>query len=601
MSEENKTPKKSFLSAFSSVVWTFKIFWKISPGLSSSYLFTDSAMEIVRILNAFVFARGIDFLISTHSGDTSINYLYLIILLFLLLSIIETILNFVSVYSRQQIKANFNPKYQTLIYEKLERLGIQRLEEPKINNLIERTRKNNDSLLAVFTNSVSILGTVVALLTAAGIIFSFAPHLVPLFVIVMLPAIWIERKFMKKMHTYNRNIAEDSRSAYQSATYLQRSEDLQELIITGGSKKHKEKFENFIKGWINNLKRIRRQWYSSMVGFRVVRGVVEAYGLLFTFRQYLADKISLGDVTFYARQIAAFTSNINSLANLVNNTYESSLNIAEARELFEMEELKDGNVDVGRQKIGPEIVINEASFSYPGSDKAVISNLNLIIKSGEKIAIVGHNGAGKTTLIKLLLRFYKLNKGSILINSNNINDLSINSLYKNVGVLFQDYNTYGNLTAEENILIGDLNRKSKAHLRKAAKQADADSFILSLEKSYKQILSEKYKDGIRPSTGQWQKIAIARLFYRRASLVIFDEPTAAIDAVSEAKIFDRIYKYFKNKTVIIISHRFSTVRNADRIIVFDKGKIVEHGSHEELMAIKGKYYKAFKLQAKGYQ
>jgi ATP-binding cassette subfamily B protein len=114
-------------------------------------------------------------------------------------------------------------------------------------------------------------------------------------------------------------------------------------------------------------------------------------------------------------------------------------------------------------------------------------------------------------------------------------------------------------------------------------------------------LSEKYKDGIRPSTGQWQKIAIARLFYRRASLVIFDEPTAAIDAVSEAKIFDRIYKYFKNKTVIIISHRFSTVRNADRIIVFDKGKIVEHGSHEELMAIKGKYYKAFKLQAKGYQ
>ena len=601
MKDKTKDKKQSIQDSVSSVVWTFKIFWKISPGLSSSYLFTESAMEIVRILNSFVFARGIDALISTYSGRSSITYIYLIILLFFLLSVTETLLNFISVYARQQIKANFNPKYQMLIYEKLERLGIQRLEEPKINNLIERTRKNNDSLYVVFANSVSIIGTLVALATAAAIIISFALHLIPLFILVMAPAIWVERKFMKKMHTYNRNIAEDSRSAYQSATYLQRSEDLQELIITGGSKKHKEKFENFIFGWINNLKSIRRQWYSSMVGFRVVRGVVEAYGLLFTFRLYLSDKISLGDVTFYARQIASFTSNLNSLANLINNTYESSLNISEARELFEMEEMKDGNVDLGRQKIGPVIVINEASFSYPGSDKAVISNLNLVIKSGEKIAIVGHNGAGKTTLVKLLLRFYRLNKGSILINGNNINDLSINSLYKNVGVLFQDYNTYGNLTAEENILIGDLNRKSKAHLRKAAKQADADSFILSLEKSYKQILSEKYKDGIRPSTGQWQKIAIARLFYRQSSLVIFDEPTAAIDAVSEAKIFDRIYKYFKNKTVIIISHRFSTVRNADRIIVFDKGKIVEHGSHEELMSIRGKYYKAFQIQAKGYK
>ena len=170
-----------------------------------------------------------------------------------------------------------------------------------------------------------------------------------------------------------------------------------------------------------------------------------------------------------------------------------------------------------------------------------------------------------------------------------------------MGILFQDFNMYGQLNVKENILIGRSDEPlNEIRLRTAVQTADAMQFINEFPNKFEQVLDPRYKDGIRPSSGQWQKLAIARFFYRNAPLVIFDEPTASIDAVSEYNIFNKIYDFFEKKTVIIISHRFSTVRNADRIIVLDKGKIIEEGSHKDLMALGGKYHEAFRLQAKGY-
>jgi ABC-type multidrug transport system fused ATPase/permease subunit len=240
-------------------------------------------------------------------------------------------------------------------------------------------------------------------------------------------------------------------------------------------------------------------------------------------------------------------------------------------------------------------------FSYPNSDKVVFKDFSLNIKSGEKVAIVGHNGAGKTTLVKLLCRIYQPTSGSIEINGQNLHGLKIDSWYKNIGVLFQEFNTYPQLTVKENIWIGNSSEPmDEVAVHLAAKSADALPFIEEYPNKFDQILSEKFKGGIRPSTGQWQKLAIARFFYRNAPLVIFDEPTASIDAISEYNIFNKIYSFFKDKTVIIISHRFSTVRNADRIIVLEHGEIIEEGTHNFLMSNNGYYAKAFNLQARGY-
>jgi ATP-binding cassette subfamily B protein len=262
----------------------------------------------------------------------------------------------------------------------------------------------------------------------------------------------------------------------------------------------------------------------------------------------------------------------------------------------------DGTVRLERLRKPPKIEFRDVSFHYPTSEINIFEHLNLIIDSGEKIAIVGHNGAGKTTLIKLIAGIYQIQAGEILINGINIKDLKLDDWHKNMGVLFQDFNFYGFLTAEENIFIGRSRKNlNKLKIKKAADNADALEFINEFPNGFDQILGERFQGGIRPSTGQQQKIAIARFFYRNAPMAIFDEPTAAIDAVSEYKIFNKIYRFFKNKTVVIVSHRFSTVRNADRIIVMDHGKIVEAGTHETLMNHDHVYAHAFKLQAEGYQ
>ena len=282
---------------------------------------------------------------------------------------------------------------------------------------------------------------------------------------------------------------------------------------------------------------------------------------------------------------------------------ERSIRIAEIKEVFEMKpNITDGAVVLPENETPPNITLKNVSFAYPRAETNVIKNLNLEIKPGEKIAIVGENGAGKTTLVRILSRFYKVSEGEILLDSTNINDIKIESWYKNLGVLFQDYNTYSPLTLKENIHLGNAHEKlDEERMIEAANKANVNSFLANFKNGYDQVLSEKFKGGTRPSTGQWQKIAIARFFYRNSPVVIFDEPTASIDAVSESEIFGQIYDFFKGKTVIIISHRFSTVRNADKIYVLDKGEIIESGSHDELMARKGKYHHAFTIQAEGYR
>jgi len=283
---------------------------------------------------------------------------------------------------------------------------------------------------------------------------------------------------------------------------------------------------------------------------------------------------------------------------------EFSVKMKDLIALFEMKPtLADGDIKLPYLETPPSIEFRNVSFKYPKANKYVFKNLSFKIESGEEVALVGHNGAGKTTIVKLLARIYPVTKGEILINGININNLARDDWYKNLGILFQEFNFYTHLSVKENILVGKpMKEIDEKKIIEAAKKADAHNFIMEYKNKYDQIMSEKIEGGIRPSTGQAQKIAIARFFYRNAPLAIFDEPTAAIDAVSEYKIFNTIYHFFENKTVIIISHRFSTVRNADRIIVLDKGKIVEEGTHEKLVNKRnGIYRKSYKLQAEGYK
>ena len=427
--------------------------------------------------------------------------------------------------------------------------------------------------------------------------------MIPILLVLTIIKFFPDRYFIKKDFHWQTDNTEKRRIAYSSIVAAQNPSDLQEISIVGGYDFFVQKYENFSK-WFNDglLKIIKEREIVNFIIMTLDNIIgVAGYGVIF--HKFIIGEFTLGTASFQMRALDTFSGALDSMLGSVTYMNEFSIKMKDLIALFEMKPaVKDGNIKLPYLETPPEIEFKNVFFKYPKAKKFVFENLSFKINSGEEVALVGHNGAGKTTIVKLLARIYSVTSGEILINGININDLSINDWYKNLGVLFQEYNFYAHLSVKENIITGKPKEEvDEKKVIEAAKNADAHDFIMEYKNKYDQIMTEKIEGGIRPSTGQTQKIAIARFFYRNAPLAIFDEPTAAIDAVSEYKIFNRIYDFFENKTVIIISHRFSTVRNADRIIVIEKGKIVEQGSHDELVKKNGVYSKSYKLQAEGYK
>lgn len=248
------------------------------------------------------------------------------------------------------------------------------------------------------------------------------------------------------------------------------------------------------------------------------------------------------------------------------------------------------------------IIFKNVSFKYPGGDRKVLNNISFTLKPEDNIAIVGLNGAGKTTLLKLLTRVYDPTEGQILVNGINLKEYDLKAWKRCLSILFQEYSTYSEETVAENIMLGDVKNNDQALVESSAKETTAHEFIQELPEKYLQKIGTEFRGGVELSKGQKQKLALARVLYRNAPVIILDEPTAAIDALSEDIIFKNLKMNHTHQTRVIISHKFSNVRDADKIILIEHGKIIEQGNHDELMSIEtGKYRELFNLQAEGYQ
>lgn len=310
---------------------------------------------------------------------------------------------------------------------------------------------------------------------------------------------------------------------------------------------------------------------------------------------------SIGDYTFYDSLISRME---NSSASVVRNfkvIYEELINIEDYFVFMNIEPAikKADKPRFLANDLIPNIEFRNVSFTYPGSTKKVLNNVSFTLEPGEKMALIGVNGAGKTTLIKLLLRFYDPNEGDIYVDGINLKDLDLVSWYKKLAVIQQDFNHYP-LTVTQNISFDPFGSADPAKLTQAIKSAQAD-FVYELPNKEDTVLTRFFDDSVDLSGGQWQKIALARAFYRQSPILVLDEPTSAIDARAEADIFNHLWNMQRKKSAIVISHRFSTVRDADQIVVIDKGKVIEQGKHETLMSKKGVYHELFSKQAKSYQ
>lgn len=339
------------------------------------------------------------------------------------------------------------------------------------------------------------------------------------------------------------------------------------------------------------------------IGAKLVEVGGVAIGSVVLLMQFLDRSLSLERYFFLSGALLRIGGALNAIFGTLSSIQDP---LQFADNFFELIDTKPTITDQkNAQKlngsVAPTIEFQNVSFTYPGQSKPTFTDLSFTIKGGSHVALVGENGAGKTTIIKLLMRFYKPDSGTILINGQDLQSIAIESWYSQIATLFQDFNQYP-LPIDENIYLSrPAYQDDQDRLAEAAKFGGVDKLVEKYEHGWDTVLDASFKKGIEPSGGQWQRVALSRAFYRQAQMLILDEPTSAIDAKAEYDIFNNIFDHYGNKTALIVSHRFSTVRRANRIIVLDKGNIIEQGSHQTLMKHGGLYHDLFTKQAEGYK
>jgi ATP-binding cassette subfamily B protein len=600
-----KTQKLTFKDYINISIWSLKINWDVSPFVTITLLLSRIYYNLVPIINTYVIAKIIDKLIETVStGKSSIKEIIPLVITVAIFDLLGILVDSVSEYSNRMNWRLVQPYLHRMHYQKINELGIQTIQLPEVANKNLLVNEWLFSLPEVHRVILKVISAFIQTVTVILVLINISWGLIILLFIGSLLNFFKEKHFFKKdweIQTKDETI-EARRTNDGIRYFLSKPDTVEEIKLIGAYDFLDRKFKRFYMYYNQKIGKVIKA--ANFWGFvmQSINTIVLSVGTLHIFNLVLNGTISIGITTFY---ISSIKSLYDGLSSMFYNLVYLRDNIVKQKDLYEFFNMKprveDGDIKLKRLKTPPSIEFKNVYFHYPNSKRDVIRNLSLEINSKDKIAFVGENGAGKSTLVKLICRIYDPQKGEILVNGINIKELALNDWYKNIGVLLQDFNFYPFLTARENIYIGKTKKKFDIRKgRESKKNADAESFIKKLPKGDNTVMSDRYKGGINPSRGQKQKIAVARFFYRDAPLAIFDEPTSAIDADAEFRIFNRIYNFFDNKTVIIISHRFSTVRKADRIFVIKNGKIAEQGNHKELMAKNGIYADNFNKQAQGY-
>ena len=601
--EKEIADKVSIKRFISNIFWALKFSFSIHPLLQSITTIFKIFNKITPIIWSYLYSEiitKITLAVADHlSFEILFNNIFELLLALLVLSMIQSILGLIDFFTGNYLDNKRSREYDKKYFTKLAELNISQFED---NDIADKIRRWQDNIWKVENTSrkiIEYIAQLIAGITSVVIVLRFEPLIIVIAVILIIPQVIADTLRNKSIRNLYDTTVELWREYWDGKFYLEDRNSVKEFRILGITNKIfknvvriREKFDN------EYMKRMLKYLPVDVVALSI--NLFDISGIILIIRKVLNTTNSLGDITFYYSQLGRISQFINVLIRDLVYLYDQSRYLEHVRALLDLQPAMSIGTKKIKMRTPPIIEFKNVSFKYPKSKKYALKNISLKILPGEELAIVGENGAGKSTLIKLLLRFYDVTEGQVLINGINIKDIDLDNYYSNIGALFQDYWTIAYLSLEENIKYAKSKFTNSTHLD-AAKLADVHKDIIILDKGYKHKNSPQYENGIELSQGQKQKLIIARAFYRNAPILILDEPTASIDAVAEYNIFKRIYKFMTDKTVIIISHRFSTVKNAQRIIVFNKGRIVEEGSHSELLKQNGRYANAYKLQAEGYE
>ncbi|MCH8174376.1 MAG: ABC transporter ATP-binding protein [Proteobacteria bacterium] len=494
-------------------------------------------------------------------------------------------------------------KINVMILEKALTLELAHFEDSEFYDKLVRARREASSRpLSLVIKTFDLFRDSILLVTIGIWLYQFSPYAVLLLGLAGVPAFLAEARFSGEAFRIHRRRSAERRMQIYLEMVLTREDGVKEVKLLQLGKLFVQRYVDIFKNIYKEDKSLvlRRGFWGYVLGLLASAAFYFAYGWVGF--AAIAGTITIGQMTMYIAQFRLGQNAVSSSLTAVNGMYEDNLYLSNLSEYLSHKVPEQTGSKTRGPDSGAGILFENVSFNYPGSENSALHNINLHIRPGESLAIVGENGSGKTTLIKLLTRLYVPTEGKIFLEGLELSAWDIDTLRQKIGVIFQDFSRY-QLIVGENIGIGDVkNIDQDDHIADAARKGMADVFIRDLPAGYKTQLGTWFKDGKELSGGQWQKIALSRAFMRnQADILILDEPTAAIDAKAEAEIFEHFRELTANKISIIISHRFSTVRRANYIVVLDQGEILERGSHTELLHLDGQYATLFKLQAKGYQ
>ena len=497
----------------------------------------------------------------------------------------------------------FTNRISVRLMEHATRLDLASFEDPVFYDKLERARRQTTGRLGLLASLLGVMQNVASLLALSAGFIVYSPWLMALLVAAVIPSFLGETHFsqlaysvlfrrtpQRRLLDYLRYLGASVQSAkeikifglgpYLSARYQKEAEEMQ-------AENRKLATKRALVGFVLNL--ISTGGYYG--AYVVVLG------------QTLGGALTLGTFTFLTGSFARSRSAIEQVLSSFQDISDEALYVKDLFDFFELEPAIQSRAGalMAPRPIRGGFEFRDVAFGYPGSDRTVVRNLSFRLDAGEKIALIGENGAGKTTIVKLLARLYDPVAGSILLDGIDLREYSVEDLRREIGVIFQDYMRY-DMTARDNIAFGKIEAQAdQAMVEQASYKSLADTVVKRLGKGYEQMLGRRFEGGADLSGGEWQKFALARAYMRDAQLLILDEPTATLDARAEYEVFKRFADLTRDRMAVLISHRFSTVRMADRILVLDGGEIKEQGSHSQLLALGGQYAQLFELQASGYR
>lgn len=608
---ENQDPQnsiKKFLAVFQYSGVALKIVWSTSAKLTIAMALTTLVSGFLPAVIASVGGLFVDVVSNAFQDDGSnaeqlrsdaLYYVFLEAGLVVLMTGAQRI----STICQSILRVLLGNKINVMILEKALTLELAHFEDAEYYDKLVRARREASSRpLSLVIKTFDLFRDVIALTTIGIWLFQFSPYAVLLLGLAGVPAFLAEAKFSGEAFRIHRRRSAERRMQIYLEMVLTREDGVKEVKLLQLGRLFLERYVDIFRNIYKEDRSLvlRRGFWGYILGLFASAAFYFAYGWVGF--AAIAGAITIGQMTMYIAQFRLGQNSVTNSLTSINGMYEDNLYLSNLTEFLEHKVPEH----TGNKVQGPDpadgIRFENVTFSYPGAQTPALNCVNLHIIPGQSLAIVGENGSGKTTLIKLLTRLYAPTEGRILVDGLDLQEWDLDTIREKIGVIFQDFARY-QLIVGENIGIGDVDSIGEDdQISEAARKGMAEAFVKDLPHKYQTQLGTWFKDGQELSGGQWQKIALSRAFMRsKAEILILDEPTAAIDARAEAEIFAHFGDLTNNRISIIISHRFSTVRMANHIIVLEKAEIMEQGSHQQLLDLDGQYATLFNLQAKGYQ